>query len=98
MPVPLYVSVTPAKGSFPHLATKKTVFNRKATEQVPKMNLIMFLQSILYLDTKMPLITWPSAAAGTNTSPPRVDLNEELKTIQFDYILKKAVQHHFCPG
>lgn len=65
----MYVSETPAKGSFPHLATKKTVFNRKATEQVPIMNLIMFLQSILYLDTKMPLMTWPSAAAGTNTSP-----------------------------
>lgn len=45
------------------------MFNSRATEQVPIMNLIMFLQSILHLDTKMPLMTWPSAAAGTNTSP-----------------------------
>lgn len=66
---PLYVSETPAKGSFPHLANKNTVFNSRATEQVPIMNLIMLLQSILHLETKMPLTTWPSAAAGINTSP-----------------------------
>lgn len=66
---PLYVSETPANGSFPHLANKNTVFNSKATEQVPIINLIMLLQSILHLETKMPLMIWPSAAAGINTSP-----------------------------
>lgn len=66
---PLYVSETPAKGSFPHLVNKNTVFNIKATEQVPIMNLIMPLQSILRLETKTPLMTWPSAAPGISTSP-----------------------------
>ncbi|XP_053919206.1 WD repeat-containing protein 27 isoform X3 [Cuculus canorus] len=71
-PVPLYVSETPAKGSFPHLANKTTELNSGATEQVPVMNVVMLLQSILHLETKMPLMIWPSAAAGTKTSPPRV--------------------------
>lgn len=43
--------------------------NSRPAEQVPIMNLIMLLQSILHWETKTPLMIWPSAAAGINTSP-----------------------------
>lgn len=42
------------------------------------MNLIMLLQLILHLETKTPLMTWPSAAAGISTSPRGKQDKEQL--------------------
>lgn len=85
---PLYVSEIPAKGSFPHLANKNTVFNISATEQVLIVNLIMALQLILRLETKTPLMTWPSAAAGISTSPRGKQDSSSYMKIQ-DIIVKQ---------
>lgn len=64
------------------------MFNNRATEQVPIMNLIMLLQSILHLETKMPLMIWPSAAAGINTSPRgKQDISNYTK---MQYIISEA--------
>lgn len=86
---PLYVSDTPAKGSFPHLANKNTVFNPRATIQVKIMNLIMFLQSNWNLETKVPLMTWPIAAPGINTSP------EGKQGTNSDQTIKEKIKSHY---
>lgn len=66
---PLYVSDTPAKGSFPHLANMNTEVNASAIEHVMIMNLSIFLQSNFSLETNVPLMIWPRAAPGTRTTP-----------------------------
>lgn len=48
----------------------------------------MPLQSILHLETKTPLMIWPSAAAGISTSPRGKQDKEQLHKMQ-DIIVKQ---------